>query len=107
MADNVPHQDFRATGELDGPPLDERTLEVFKKLMEDSFNAQRAKNKASKARKQQERIVKQKTMADQFKRAQRYLGLRPTSVAIDPLASGLPAAIDPARLLAISGDCIN
>lgn len=72
MLENVPDP---VTDHL---PLDDRSLEAFKQLMEESFEAQKAKNKASKAKKQQERLVKQKTSQDQFKRAQRYLGLRPT-----------------------------
>jgi hypothetical protein len=72
MLENVPDP------KTDYPPLDDLSLEAFKQLMEDSFEAQRAKNKASKAKKQQERLVKQKTLMDQFRRAQRYLGLRPT-----------------------------
>lgn len=107
MNDVVPDQDFRAVGEPDSPLLDERTLVAFKQLMENSFDAQKAKNKASKAKKQQERLVKQKSMADQFKRAQRYLGLRPTPVATDPPASGPPAAINPARVLVAIPYCIG
>lgn len=72
MLGNVPDP------ETDYPPLNDRSLEAFKQLMEESFEAQRAKSKASKAKKQQERLVKQKALQDQFKRAQRYLGLRPT-----------------------------
>jgi len=97
MVSNAPNPDFRALGEPESPPLTERSLEAFKQLMEDSFDAQRAKNKATKAKKQQERLVKQKTMADQFKRAQRYLGLRPSAVADTPTSNGPPAAVDPVR----------
>ncbi|KAF2633146.1 hypothetical protein BU25DRAFT_355212 [Macroventuria anomochaeta] len=95
MVENAPDHDFRAEGELESSPVGERTLEAFKQLIEESFEAQRAKNKATRARKQQERLVKQKTMADQFKRAQRYLGLRPSPAANAQTQSGLPPAIDP------------
>lgn len=95
MVDNAPDHDFRAAGEPDRPPLDESSLEAFKQLMEDSFEAQKAKNKAARVKRQEERLMKQKTMADQFKRAQRYLGLRPAPVADAASPRGLPAAADP------------
>ena len=97
MVKNAPSPELRSAGELESPPLDERTLEAFKQLMEESFEAQRAKNKASKAKKQQDRLLKQKSMADQFKRSQRYLGLRPTGAAGTPHPGGPPPAIDPVR----------
>ncbi|XPS67714.1 hypothetical protein M3J09_000016 [Ascochyta lentis] len=95
MVDNAPEHSFRAVGEPDGPPPDERTLEAFKQLMEDSFEAQKAKNKAAKAKRQQERLVKQRVMADQFKRTQRYLGLRPSPAVDNAAPNGLPPAVDP------------
>lgn len=95
MIDNAPGHDFRAAGEAKSPPPDERTLEAFKQLMEESFEAQKAKNKAAKAKKHQERLLKQKTMSDQFKRTQRYLGLRPSAPADASTPSGPPSAIDP------------
>ena len=85
MLENVPDP------ETEYSPLDDSSLEGFKQLMEESFEAQRAKSKASKAKKQQERLVKQKTLLDQFKRAQRYLGLRPT---IFRVAGGQTPAVD-------------
>lgn len=94
MLENVPDHEFRCAGEPESPPLDDFSLEAFKQLMEESFEAQRAKNKATKAKKQQERLAKQKTLMDQFKRAQRYLSLRPTTQP----SSGQPPAIDPVSL---------
>ncbi|KAF3045387.1 hypothetical protein E8E11_005590 [Didymella keratinophila] len=87
MLENVPDS------ETEYSPLDDTNLEAFKQLMEESFEAQRARNKASKAKKQQEQLVKQKTLLDQFKRAQRYLGLRPT---IFRAAGGQTPAVDTA-----------
>ncbi|KAF3041519.1 hypothetical protein E8E12_004687 [Didymella heteroderae] len=87
MLENVPDP------EMEYPPLDDLSLEAFKQLMEESFEAQRAKSKASKAKKQQERLVKQKNLLDQFKRAQRYLGLRPTVLRA---SGGQTPAVDPA-----------
>jgi hypothetical protein len=78
MVDSAPDRSFRPSGEPVVPDVTGPTLETFKKLMEDAFSAQKAKSKALKVRKQQERLVKQKAMADQLKRAQRYLGLRPS-----------------------------
>lgn len=97
MIENAPDHGFHAVGEPESPPLDERTLEAFKQLMEEFFEAQKAKNKATKAKKQQDRLLKQKSMADQFKRAQRYLGLRPSPVAGSPTPIGQPPAINPVR----------
>lgn len=94
MIENTPDHDFRAAGEPKAPPLDDFSLEAFKQLMEESFEAQKAKNKAAKAKKQQERLLKQKTLSDQFKRAQRYLGLRPGA---EVTSNGQPPAVDPVR----------
>ncbi|KAH7392785.1 hypothetical protein BKA66DRAFT_312052 [Pyrenochaeta sp. MPI-SDFR-AT-0127] len=94
MVENTPSSTFRAVGEPSHAPLDCRSLEDFKNLMEELWDIQKAKNKASKAKKQQERLMKQKAMTDQFKRAQRYLGLRP-SVTYSALHSIPPKAIDP------------
>jgi len=95
MVANAPDHEFRAAGESDAPPLDDLSLESFQQLMAESLEAQKAKNKQAKAMKQQERLVKQKTMSDQFKRTQRYLGLRPNAEVNDSISSGLPPAIDP------------
>lgn len=99
MVSNAPDHEFRAAGEPHAPPLDENTLDTFKQLMEESVQAQKAKNKAAKAKKQQERLLKQKTLSDQFKRAQRYLGLRPNA-EVNPLTPGSkPPAIDPVCMM--------
>jgi len=78
MVENTPDPDFHAPGEPIPPPLPTRTLEDFRQLMEELWELQKGKSKAQKRKKQQERIVKQQSMTDSFKRAQRYLGLRPT-----------------------------
>jgi hypothetical protein len=93
MAENAPNGDFRAAGEPIHPTLERHTLEEFKQLMENVTEAQKVKNKANKAKKQQERLGKNKSMVDQFKRAQRYLGLR--DAIRDPSLSGSSPAIDP------------
>ncbi|KAF1938385.1 hypothetical protein EJ02DRAFT_473964 [Clathrospora elynae] len=94
MLENAPSETFRASGEPVHPPLEGRTLQDFKRLMQDAADVQKAKGKASKAKKQQERVVKQHSMADQFKRTQRYLGVRPS--ASDGAAQPGPLnAIDP------------
>lgn len=96
MVANVPDPDYRAAGDPVSRPLDDRSLEAFKQLMEESFEAQRAKSKAVKAKRQQERLLKQKSLTDQFKRAQRYLGLRPGTNALR--STGQPPGIDPVCL---------
>lgn len=78
MVDSVPGATFRASGESIPPPLPGGTLEDFRQLMEELWELQKGKSKAQKKKKQQERIAKQQSMANSFKRAQRYLGLRPT-----------------------------
>ena len=102
MAHNAPGEKYRAAGEVSHPPLKDGTAEEFKQLMEKAAEAQRAKSKAQKAKKQQDRLVKNKVMVDQFKRAQRYLGLRTiiqdgemhdSVVAIDP-STPAPFAFD-------------
>lgn len=76
MVDNIPSHSHRAAGEASHPPVDASTHALFRQLMDDLYDVQKAKNKAMKAKRQQDRLGKQKTMTDHFKRAQRYLGLR-------------------------------
>lgn len=74
----IPNMGFHATGESTAPPPSAGTLEDFRATMEELWEIQKGKTKAVKKKKQQERMVKQQSMTDQFKRVQRYLGLRPT-----------------------------
>ena len=77
MSANAPGHTFTAPGEGHAPPPDQRTLEAFKKMMDDAAELNKAKSKAMKAKKKEERALKQKNMGQQLKRAQRYLGLHP------------------------------
>jgi hypothetical protein len=79
MVSNVPGANARVAGESVPPPLGGRTLENFKQTIEEMIEITKKKNKAAKEKKQIERLGKQKILADQFKRAQRYLGLRPST----------------------------
>ncbi|KAF2268931.1 hypothetical protein CC78DRAFT_575474 [Lojkania enalia] len=79
MADQAPPYGFSASSEPAHPPIDGRTLEDFKEMLEEMWELQKNKNKAAKAKKQQDRVTKQQNMNKLFKRAQRYLGLRPTA----------------------------
>jgi hypothetical protein len=63
--------------------------------MENMAEAQKAKSKANKAKKQQDRLTKNKSMVDQFKRAQRHLGLRESLQDQPPTQIAQSAAIDP------------
>ncbi|RMZ67255.1 qde-2-interacting [Pyrenophora seminiperda CCB06] len=92
MARNAPGEKHRAVGEASHPPLRNGTVEEFKQLMETVVEAQKAKSKANKVKKQQDRLVKNKAMVDQFKRAQRYLGLR--TIMQEGELHGLAPAID-------------
>jgi hypothetical protein len=91
---NTPDKTFRTPGEPAMGPPDSGTLEQFKQMMEELWDIQKNKNKANKEKKQQERLGRQKTMQDQFKRAQRYLGLHPGEAAGSIDSSGLPSAVD-------------
>ncbi|KAJ4289697.1 hypothetical protein N0V90_011026 [Kalmusia sp. IMI 367209] len=90
MVDQVPNAGVRAPGEPSPPLLDGQTLEDFKQMIQESWEVQKAKSKASKEKKKVERLARQKVFADQFKRAQRYLGLRP-NLTEQPAPGPLPA----------------
>jgi hypothetical protein len=53
-----------------------RTLAMFKKIMEDMWDIQANKSKAMKEKKRLNQVMKQTNMTQQFKRVQRFLGLR-------------------------------
>ncbi|KAF7678880.1 hypothetical protein GT037_002628 [Alternaria burnsii] len=93
MAENAPNNTFRAAGEASHPPLESQTLERFRQLMANLAEAQKAKSKANKQKKQEDRMAKNKSMQDQFKRAGRYLGVR-GSIQASSSSSSYPA-IDP------------
>ena len=61
------------------PLPDRRSVEVFNHKVQSAIDVIRGKDKASKAKKREERIKKQQNVARSLKRAQRYLGLRPKS----------------------------
>ncbi|KAF2031668.1 hypothetical protein EK21DRAFT_99605 [Setomelanomma holmii] len=94
MTYNTPTKGVCAAGESACGPPDSGTLEQFKELMEELWDVQRAKTKANKEKKQQERLGRQKTMQDQLKRAQRYLGLHPSEATGSMSTSGPLSAID-------------
>jgi hypothetical protein len=79
MTDQVPLVSVRAPGEQASPSLDAETLEAFRQMIEDAWEVTKNKSKASKEKKRVDRLKKQKVFTDQFKRAQRYLGLRPST----------------------------
>ena len=76
----VPSISYRLPGEPSdmavGEP-DDRSIEAFKALVEDAIELTKNKSKATKAKRQAERIFMNKDMQKQLKRTQRYLGLRP------------------------------
>ncbi|KAF1844507.1 uncharacterized protein K460DRAFT_404802 [Cucurbitaria berberidis CBS 394.84] len=94
MVENTPNDMFRAAGEPSHPPLEGHTLEDFKQQMEELADIQKAKNKATRAKRQLDRHGKQRSMADQFKRTQRYLGLRPGMMDVTAQPPSL-GAVDP------------
>jgi hypothetical protein len=95
MVHSAPNNSFRPSGESSHGPPESGTLEQFKQMMEELWEVQKNKNKAKKAKQQQERIGKQISMVDQFKRAQRYLGLRASETIGQTAPFGSLQAIDP------------
>lgn len=79
MTDQVPLVSVRAPGEPTPPSLDAQSIEDFRQMIEDAWEVTKNKSKASKEKKRVDRLKKQKIFTDQLKRAQRYLGLRPTA----------------------------
>lgn len=79
MTSDVPGVLARTLGELDPPSLDARLIEDFKVMIADAWQMTKNKSKASKEKKRVDRMQKLKLMTDELKRAQRYLGLRPTA----------------------------
>lgn len=75
----VPHQGHKAPGEPVLPPADKPTLETFKAQIEEAILLNKAKNKALKAKKKEQRVNTQQNWGRLLKRTQRYLGLRPDS----------------------------
>jgi hypothetical protein len=95
MARNAPKRNFRAAKERSHGPPDSGTLEQFKQMMEDMWQVQKNKSKAKKEKQQLERLDRHKSMVNQLKRAQRYLGLRASEAAgQSTLAAGAPAIDD-------------
>lgn len=94
MTTSAPGEVHHAVGELPHSNLEPEMLETFEQLMRNISEAQRGKGKA-KAKRQQNRLEKNKSMADQFKRAQRHLGLRGTISGQQSAQSRFSPAIDP------------
>lgn len=69
--------------EFDMPPEmpSETQRAYFKKKMADAADATKQKSKFAKDKRQEERLAKQKNMSRAFRRAQRYLGLSPTTTS--------------------------
>ena len=89
MTSNVPQAEFRPEGEVETmEKATTRSFAAFKQKMEAALEATKSKSKASKAKKQGERIQQKQKWCRELKRAQRYLGLRPKRTATakdDPL----------------------
>lgn len=80
MVSDAPGVAVRPADEADLPPLSDQMIEDFKLMTQDALEATRNKKKASKEKQRVNRMQKLKVFMDQFKRAQRYLGLRPTAI---------------------------
>ncbi|KAH0537140.1 hypothetical protein FGG08_006044 [Glutinoglossum americanum] len=72
----VPAPMYRPDGETPDPPPSERSLAAFKRKIQLACEATKNKSKASRAKKQKERIERQHGWRRQIKRTQRYLGLK-------------------------------
>ncbi|KAF5847775.1 hypothetical protein GGP41_009017 [Bipolaris sorokiniana] len=90
----APNETHRAVGEPPHPILQPAELEIFNQLMEDIAQVQKPKGKA-KAKRQQDRLAKNKIMAGQFKRAQRHLGLREAEQIYPSAELRSSSAVDP------------
>ncbi|KAF2016674.1 hypothetical protein BU24DRAFT_423048 [Aaosphaeria arxii CBS 175.79] len=94
MARNAPPASSATPGQSAAPSLDGRTLDDFKKTMEDMWDAQKNKNKAAREKKNEQRAAKQHDLVQRFKRAQRYLGLRPSdSTDLAPVDVSTPTTL--------------
>ncbi|KAI9872634.1 MAG: hypothetical protein M1830_001392, partial [Pleopsidium flavum] len=89
MASKVPKEDYKLAGEVQSTetPTD-RSFAAFKQKMEAALEASKNKSKASRIKKQAERVHQKQGWCRELKRTQRYLGLRPRRTATakeDPL----------------------
>ncbi|KAL5453636.1 hypothetical protein PMIN06_005398 [Paraphaeosphaeria minitans] len=91
MVDQVPLVSVRAPGEASQPSLDADTIEAFRQMIEDAWEVTKSKGKATKEKKRVDRLKKQKVFTDQLKRAQRYLGLRPSTPGESTAPASIPA----------------
>ncbi|KAH7047340.1 hypothetical protein B0J12DRAFT_666443 [Macrophomina phaseolina] len=83
----VPPKTYRAFEEPVLPSADKPTLEAFKAQIEEAILLNKAKNKAMKAKRREQRVSAQQNWGRLLKRAQRYLGLRPDKTdSYNPLA---------------------
>ncbi|EOD46667.1 putative qde-2-interacting protein [Neofusicoccum parvum UCRNP2] len=73
----VPPIGHRAPGEPTTPAADKPTLEAFKAKIEEAIILNKAKNKAAKAKRKEQRVNSQQNWGRLLKRTQRYFGLRP------------------------------
>jgi hypothetical protein len=77
MVQNTPLASFRPIAEPDNSkPADPRDKKAFRQMIEDAVELNKARSKAVKTRREEERRVKLQNIGKQLKRAQRYLGLR-------------------------------
>ncbi|KAF2826313.1 hypothetical protein CC86DRAFT_27947 [Ophiobolus disseminans] len=92
MVNNAPDSQFIALGERRFGPPDSVTLEDFRQIMADISELQKNKNKAKRETKHVDRMGRQLSMINQFKRAERCLGFHPGE---GTASSVNPKAIDP------------
>lgn len=78
MADQVHKHSSCAVGEASYSELPTDIHNMFVELIKQLRAAQKGNSPMLSAKKQQDRLKQQKAIADHFKRAQRYLGLRPS-----------------------------
>ncbi|KAB2571678.1 putative RNA-binding protein RbpB [Lasiodiplodia theobromae] len=73
----VPPPSYKAPGEPVLPSADKPTIEAYKAMIEETLQLNKAKSKAAKAKRKEQRITHQQNWGRLLKRTQRYLGLRP------------------------------
>jgi hypothetical protein len=74
----IPDVGFRAPNEKARPQPEQGDRELFTQIFDDALDMNKSKGKTSKARRMEMQSVRRNMMGSQLKKAQRYLGLRPT-----------------------------
>ncbi|KAF1983932.1 hypothetical protein K402DRAFT_152266 [Aulographum hederae CBS 113979] len=95
MEANTPEASHKLAGEADPGKEEPESLAAFKRMIEAAQELNKAKRKATKAKNQEVRVVQQRMVGQQLKRAQRFLGLRPKNEQQDDSEAAVTAGLVP------------